>query len=513
MIRGRSATVRTLVVAFAVLAVTVMPAASVALGATDATTDGGTAGAGWTVSPQTDGGDGPTIRQRGIVSPAPASGTVSLAFEYAIPPSVSGLRVGIGVVALDGVTVASTEGFERIRGGLFQWDGETETPRIGLEMSVGDRRVRGATRDGWALVFEPRTRIRTRSVASPVRTDSFEVAAGTEGHASGSIAYLGPHERRNATVADERVTFVIAAEGADPARAIEFLRTANERFDFGVERDSLTVFVLPTIGSADRQEQGTTIDTGIVITERGLRFDESGAVLPHEYVHTRFGTLGRGSAAWLTEAHAEYYGRLFALNDGVGSYESFREGLRASEYGEDGRAVTLSEPGTWEGTTAHYAKGAHVLAALDALIRERTNGTRTLRDVFEGRTDPFPGYQTFKLAVVDVADDPAVGKWLDRYVTTDALPPLPAQPRYYVADPTLDPDGDGLSSGRELERGRHPFVAGAGELPDVTRESGRNGTTDAPATTDGGAPGFGVSVGLLALTLLVLAAGAATPRP
>jgi PGF-CTERM protein len=456
------------------------------------------------------------LHQRGVASRNPDPGSVTLTFEYEIPSSITGLRVAVPVVGLDGISVAGMEGFERTERGYFLWDGDTERPTVSIRMAVSDSLasgVRGVEREDWALVSEPQTRVQVRTDAQPLQTTSFTVAEGEEGYARSHLAYIGPHERRNVTVADERATFVLGAEDADPTRAIGFLRTANEHFDFGVQRDAVTVFVLPLTAEETADIEAATVDSAFWVGAMGLRLDETGAVFAHEYVHTRLGTVGRDDATWLTEASAEYYGRLFAFNDGVGTYESFVEGLRADQYAPDRRAVVLTDSETWRGTQAHYDKGAHVLAALDAEIQRRTDGEHTLRDVFEGRTEPFPNYRTFRAAVVELTGDESLGDWLDRYATTDDLPPLPENPRYYVAGPSLDPDGDGMASGAEIDAGRHPFVEGAAaaQLEErVTATPTETGTatgmgteavegTPTPTGTEGQGPGVGIVAALAAL--------------
>ena len=471
------------------------------------------------VAPQTEGEA--IIHQRGIVSRNPEPGNVTLTFEYEVASSITGLRVAVPVVGLDGIDVAGMDGFERTERGYFLWDGETERPTISMTMAVSDsisEGVRGVERDDWALVSEPQTRVQVRTDAQPLQTSSFTVADGEAGYARSHLAYLGPHERRNVTVADERATFVLGAEDADPTRAIEFLRTANEHFDFGIQRDAVTVFVLPLTAAETENIEAATIDSAFWIGSAGIELDETGAVFAHEYVHTRLETIGRGDATWLTEASAEYYGRLFALNDGIGTYDAFLDGLRASQYAPDRRVVVLTDAETWRGTQAHYDKGAHVLAALDAEIRRRTDGDHTLRDVFAGRTEPFENYRAFRTAVVEVSGDESLGAWLDRYATTDALPPLPEDPRYYVAEPSLDPDGDGMTSGAELDADRHPFVEGAaterlnerrtatGTPTDGGETTPTDGgeTTVEPTGTEGQGPGFGVVAVLAALAALAV---------
>jgi hypothetical protein len=506
---------------------TPMVAATTADATTDARTDG--AGPTWTAAvdadataPQTE--DRPTVHQRTVAARNDDPGSVTLTFEYDIPSSVTALRANVPVVSLSGITVAEMDGFERGEGTWFRWDGETESPSFSLRLAVSDSLtdgVRGVEREDWALVSEPNSRVQVQAPERPVRTRSFEVAEGEPGHADSHLAYLGEHDRRDVTVADENATFVLGADDADPERATDFLRTANEHFDLGVQRERVTVFVLPLDDDETEDIEAATVDTAFWIGTSGLAFDETGSVFAHEYVHTRLGPTGRADATWLTEAAAEYYGRVFALNDGVGSYDAFLDGLRATEYAPDERSVVLADRGTWSGTTAHYTKGAHVLAALDAEIQRRSGGERSLRDVFEGRSQPFEDYEAFRAAVVETSGDEDIGPWLDRYVTTDALPPLPENPRYYVAEPSIDPDGDGVASGAELDADRHPFVEGEGptvtsvadgtttRTPTSAGDAGTGtgtgtATPTAPATTGGDGPGFGVGAVLAAAAALLV---------
>jgi hypothetical protein len=211
----------------------------------------------------------------------------------------------------------------------------------------------------------------------------------------------------------------------------------------------------------------------------------------HEYVHSRLGEVGNGSAAWLTEATAEYYGYLSTLNAGGTSYEAFYGATTAERFAPNRTAVVLADRESWRGTLGDYEKGAHVLAALDAEIRDRTGGERTLYDVFV-TTRTFDDYDAFRAQVVETTGDDAIGPWLDRYVTTDALPPLPDDPARYVHGPDLDPDGDGLTSQEEVEGDpqTNPFAADtdADGLDDAReREIGTDPTdpdTDGDALSD-----------------------------
>ncbi|MEF8857190.1 MAG: hypothetical protein V5A16_07200, partial [Haloplanus sp.] len=269
MTRRRSRMFGTLAVVVLLVVAGVAPAVATA----DADAESGTTDDdSWTTLPtHSDGAtETPTpeeeavLHQRGIVSRNDEPGSVSLTFAYEIPSAVTDLRVAVPVVGLDGIMVEGMDGFDRTERGYFRWDGETERPTVSIRMAVGDSidsDVRGVERDDWAFVSEPQTRVQVRTDARPLQTSSFEVADDEQGYARSHLAYLGPHERRNETVGDERATFVLAREDATPERAISFLRTANEHFDLGIQRDSVTVFVLPLTEQETENIEAATVDT------------------------------------------------------------------------------------------------------------------------------------------------------------------------------------------------------------------------------------------------------------
>ncbi|MFB6108874.1 MAG: hypothetical protein ABEJ82_08555 [Haloplanus sp.] len=433
---------------------------------------------------------GATIQQRIVVDKNPDPGSITMTFEYGLPSGVTDFVAEVPVVAADGVTVESMDGFERVGGGSFRWDGATADPSVRVRFAVEDSLssgVRGIERGDWAFVVEPNTNVRWRGSDGASLSTSFEVDG--EGYARSHMAFAGTHERRTVEAADERATFIIGREGTNVSDAVSFLRVANAHFDFGVHHDEVTVFVLPLSEREVDHVSGATIDTAFWVTQSGIQLDDTGTVFAHEYVHTRLGGVGNRGSTWLTEASAEYYGRVFALNAGVGAddYDAFLSGLRADRYAPDRNPVVLANPRTWSRTTADYSKGAHVLAALDAEIQRRTNGSKDLRDVFETHPEPFDGYAAFRETVIDVSGDESLGPWLDRYVAGDDLPPLPENATYYVADPSLDPDDDGLTIRAETDAGTNPFVAdtdgdGVDDGSDVAPLDASRGTPTPTAT-------------------------------
>lgn len=436
--------------------------------------------------------DGPV---RLSVSAARAGGGVALTVAYRLPDRVTDLTLSLPVAAANASRVTGVRGFRRTNATTFEWTGVGD-PRVELALAPDADRVLAG--DGWALVVEPDTATSYSYRGSAPGFDSSFAAAG-EGYASGSFAYLGPYRTTAVVAGGERTTFVVAA-AADPvdvSGAGRFLRLAPGRFDLGVRRNATTAFVIP-----DRPDPGTgtlvvgaTVRSSLWVGPSAVRPNATDVTFVHEYVHTRMGLVGEGSARWLTEATAEYFGHAFGLNAGIGDYGTFRRGLDPERFGTDPGSVVLARPETWAGPATPYAKGAFVLAALDAAIRRRTDGRHTLADVFVERPGPYASTDAFRRAVVETTGVASLATWIDRYAATDAVPAWPADPSLFVYGPDLDPDGDGASSGTERTRGTNPFVAAGTATTDpgggtATANGTGTGTGTATAT-----PGPGPEAG------------------
>jgi hypothetical protein len=399
------------------------------------------------------------------------AGVVRLTVTYALPDSVTVFRVRLPGVAGSSVSVADSDGFDRRDETTFEWtrSASTRTPTLDLRLTVPTDHIaagsRGVERDEWAFATAPQTGVGITYSGPRPQFVSTTTVEGT-GYGADRMAFMGSHDVVEADGGTEAVTFVVgndtAAANLSAARA--FLDRARGRFDFGVRRERLVVFVLPTEDRAADAEgtfvTGEASGDAFWVTADATRVAAPENAFAHEYVHSRLGGVGNGSAAWLTEATAEYYGYLSTLNAGGTSYEAFYGATTAERFAPNRTAVVLADRESWRGTLGDYEKGAHVLAALDAEIRDRTGGERTLYDVFV-TTRSFDDYDAFRAQVIETTGDDAIGPWLDRYVTTDALPPVPDDPTRYVHGPDLDPDGDGLTSREEIETdpATNPFAA------------------------------------------------------
>ncbi len=408
----------------------------------------------------------PEISERQTFSRDEARGTVRLELAYEVPTGVTDLRVRLPDLAGSSLSVVDSEGFDRRGETAFEWTRSTSTPTLTLELDVSTDDIStsewGVKRDGWAFATVPPTGFDITYTGTRPRLVS-ETRVEETGYATDRMAFMGPYDTVEVSDSSETVRFVVGngtTEGnVSAARA--FLERAQGRFDFGVRRDRLVVFVLPYEGRVETEEAivtGEAFGDAFWVTADATHVSGVENAFAHEYVHSRLGSVGNGSAAWLTEATAEYYGSLAVLNVGGTSYEAFYRSVRADSFAPNRTAVVLSEPESWRGTLGDYEKGAHVLAALDAEIRARTNAT--LYDVFVAN-ESFDDYAAFRSAVLETTGDETLGPWLDRYVTTEALPPLPDDPARYVQGGDLDPDNDGLTSEAEVTAtpATNPFVA------------------------------------------------------
>jgi hypothetical protein len=437
----------------------------------------------------------PEIEERQTFARGDSPGTVRLTLGYDIPTSVTEFRVRLPDLTGSSVAVVDTEGFDQQRETTFAWSRSTDTPTLTLQLRVSTDEAStsewGVERDGWAFATVPPTGVGVTYTGRQPTLNSTTRVEGT-GYATDRMAFMGPHDIVDVTVS-EPVRFVLGngTSEANVSAARSFLERAQGRFDFGVRRDRLVVFVLPYQGRAEAEETivtGEAFGDAFWVTADSTTLSGVENAFAHEYVHSRLATVGNGSTAWLTEATAEYYGSLSVLNVGGASYDAFIGETRADAFAPNRTTVVLAEPETWRGTLADYEKGAHVLAALDAEIRARTDGEHTLYDVFLQQRS-FDDHDAFRAAVVETTGDETLGPWLDRYVTTDALPPLPNDPVRYVYGADLDPDDDGLTSQTEVSASppTNPFLADTDgdTLPDAHEYEARTDPTRADTDGDG----------------------------
>ncbi|QIB74098.1 hypothetical protein GL213_09275 [Halogeometricum borinquense] len=422
---------------------------------------------------------------------------VRLTLTYDIPDSVTELTVEVPALSGGDYDVSRTEHVERLNQTRFKWTGGPD-PVIVLTAHISDppiERVQSVVgADDWAFAALPQTGLSWRYRGDSVSA-TFDTAVNGEGYASETYAYLGPHRLASRTTDGPTVTVVAAPNTTSPEamnETADHLQTLATEFDTGFQYDEVVTFIPPKSAFGPSNLAGRAVKHTILLRPRSVGTDTVGNVVAHEYVHTRLGAFF-GSAEWLREGSAQYYGALLSVNAGVGSFEEFHSYVTTDEYADSG--VVLRDTETWNSKFVPYQKGAHVLAALDAEIRVRTDGQQTLRDVFEKRSEEGYGelhdHEDFRRAVVDVTGDGSMADWVDTYVGTNATPSVPDDPSLYVNHPDADTDGDGTTDGEEAALGTDPFSAdtdGDGLSDAVELAGATNATladTDGDALDDG----------------------------
>ncbi|MBM3268970.1 MAG: M61 family metallopeptidase [Candidatus Sericytochromatia bacterium] len=189
------------------------------------------------------------------------------------------------------------------------------------------------------------------------------------------------------------------------------------------------------------EHQGSLVMQGPL--EAGTRPEPFFTMVAHEIMHAWNGRrlapqgLGRGcdlwrpahtTALWLVEGGTEYYAEVLALRAGVVDVTTFLGGLAdmISQYERTpGRLVTSLEEASfitwqfgddrWNGAINYYLKGALVTWALDAELRDRTGGKRSMDDVLRALWERFGDHTEYlPEAIEDVAAEIAGGS-LDEF--------------------------------------------------------------------------------------------------
>lgn len=138
--------------------------------------------------------------------------------------------------------------------------------------------------------------------------------------------------------------------------------------------------------------------------DRPLISENGTSTLLHEVVHVGLGlSAGRG-ADWIVEGLAEYYGLEVLRRSGTISqrrYERARDDL--AEWGRESSDLCGRRS-----TGSRTARAVTILARVDAEIRDRTDGRRSLDDVLRelAEMDDKITVAAFRETVADVADEP-----------------------------------------------------------------------------------------------------------
>ncbi|WP_115862802.1 M61 metallopeptidase family protein [Halorussus litoreus] len=336
----------------------------------------------------------------------------------------------------------------------FRWTGSGGVARIeyvadaehlgrpGNEYVGPQRAARG---DGYAVVGATYDGLR-----SDANEWTGEIAVEGQGTAGETFAVLGPYDEYVAEVEEGAVRLVVPDHvrfDVNRTEVVEAIRETDAGIDAGVSLDPNATFL--AVGHDIGEVVGITYSKAVdseewasdVIVHNSATGSRS-FTWRHEAVHQRKQSYETdASAEWTVEGNAEYYPSLISWHQGEMTFDQFR---REWDILDRHRNVRLSEPDTWKGdpiSLSNYRKGGLVTAWLDAAIRNATDGERSYDDVLR-RMNDHSGELTHEEFVDIVAEvggsdlEPRV----ERYVTTDAVPPKPPENPYLYTDSGIDSD-------------------------------------------------------------------------
>ncbi|MFC7142602.1 hypothetical protein ACFQMA_22560 [Halosimplex aquaticum] len=435
----------------------------------------GAASAVGSVGPVGDAnGSAPAVVQTVTYHPTPdETGRISATHRYRVRGNVSALVV----YGYESSNVTDAAGFARRANGRWLWNGTTSRPNLTVSVSVNRSSrhfsgLRWVDAGNWSLAnprteFAYRDRNRSRWVYSweetPLIDQRARVAPDHAGFAGSSVVYLGPYETYSANATNQTLRLVrpeTAALADDPDRILDVLGEASRQLRVGERDDVVNAFA----GPAPLRYGGTTT-AGVGGRQDFWASARADAGTPpsiwiHEYVHTRQSFVLGSEMTWFREASASYYAAVCSLRTSAGrpaAFDRFVERLRR----DDGANATLADRSSWSSTYVPYAKGARVLAALDGRIRNASDGSRALQDVFRrlNRRDGLVTYDVFAGVVANVSGE-SQRAWLDDHVRNGRQATPPESPYVYtVPGGEHDADDDGLTAAAERDNGTHPFAA------------------------------------------------------
>ncbi|AUX09895.1 hypothetical protein AArcSl_2271 [Halalkaliarchaeum desulfuricum] len=194
----------------------------------------------------------------------------------------------------------------------------------------------------------------------------------------GDRAFVGNLSVSSRDAGNATVTVVVPAGiDADPERKSYFLAEFISPYDLGPHGTETTIVLAPDA----LPHRGATYEDGTAYVTVPQFWDgQVGSVWLHEYVHLRQGYDAESEMIWFTEASAEYLSyRIMAEQYEQVTDDDVRSRLDSLSEHPD---ATLSDPDTWNGESVDYTRGPRLLYAVDAAIRNGSDGQHTLFDVF-----------------------------------------------------------------------------------------------------------------------------------
>ena len=213
----------------------------------------------------------------------------------------------------------------------------------------------------------------------------------TKDEISGSFFMAGPVHSQPESGEGEFVGYWLTAPAFDLSGALQKIETAYGQFStfFGTEAAPFKVFMRTTERFAGGGSGGhNSFIFGTVAGEQ-RQDDEVMGLLVHETLHNWLSGLGEAPSQWWSEGTTSYYTEVMSHRVGITTVEQFGENMNAlaKSYYLNPRSNLSSEQVTQlffsdgDAQLVPYQRGPLYFAQLDALIRERSNGTRRVDDL------------------------------------------------------------------------------------------------------------------------------------
>jgi hypothetical protein len=435
----------------------------------------------------------------GIESGPPAQGSAdhdrSIAVQYTLdrePNQTGRVRVtatierprrvtGLSVRTPGEATVLQADGLQS-DGDRWRVSGDTERARltytvpVGLSTTFGQRT---ADTHNWTLLARQEVSLRARwrwhVGPRPTWNESLALAPGQSGVAGRTAAYIGPHETETRTVDGDRITLIVpAASDLRPNRTavLDAISHAKRVSTAGRDHDHIRVFVAPN----ELAPGGYTPSNGAsdVIVNAGEPVRSPVNVWVHEYRHTRQTFETAPAMDWLSEGSADYHTAALTYSAGEIDGDQFRDRVTTERH----ETADLTRPDSWDGPGAQYHKGTRVVAAIDARLRQATDGSRTFEAVLDRltRQDERITLGLFAEAVSAVAGDD-----LDGFVRRAVTGPAPSVPVDALTEHDLRRSGSADTTGRRTSFA--PSVdTSVTTATDAGDETAHSGATGRPVT-------------------------------
>ena len=358
-------------------------------------------------------------------------GSIEVTVIYAPPQCIDDLRLSLPTTA----SPMQEDGFDQV-GDSYEWDGETPRPSVTFEKQAKDSSTRFGgysftDTGGWAITQKPRITERFSALGHSVRineeiTTQDHVAATTDGN----IVYIGPYDEYRVNGVDQRIRLIVPeAASLSPSRhsVRQTLKYASKDLHVGARSGEVVAVVAPSGRMSGLLAGLQSGDSGFWVK------DSQGVATPHstwihEYIHTRQNVNYSKTTRWIIEGSANYYAALLAYRQRLASYDEFHDLVSTSK---DQHAI-LAEPDRWPSPYTDYKKGCRVLAALDAEIRQATDGETTLESVFWNINQSDDRLTHPQLTdIVKTVGTGDLETWLDTHARSTAVPDVPRVPEFF----------------------------------------------------------------------------------